>query len=118
MLNSDDGAVLMQIYRRVSNILGEEQIIAKIDESKFIVDAEKDLYAEIKYIMPKIEASVLSKDFASSMSHLCFLRSKINSFFDDVMVNDPDISVANNRKSILKLIADIFGKIAHFERLL
>jgi glycyl-tRNA synthetase beta chain len=117
MMKSNDGKILLQIYSRVSNILGSEKTSANIDESKFILREEKELYNAIKVILPEIESSLKSKDFSSALSNLCSLNLSIGSFFENVMVNDQDIAVANNRKAILKLVADIFDQIGHFERM-
>jgi glycyl-tRNA synthetase beta chain len=117
LMKSSDGEILLQLYRRVANILGDEKISANIDESKFKLPEEKELYSAIRSILPEIESSLKSKDSSSALSNLCSLNNPISKFFDNVMVNDTDAAIANNRKAILKLVADLFGKIAHFERM-
>lgn len=117
MMKSSEGEILLQLYRRVSKILGDEKTAANIDESKFKADEEKSLYAAIRNILPEIESALKSKDFTAALSNLCSLNDPISKFFDNVMVNDPDTEIANNRKAILKLMADVFGKIANFERM-
>ncbi len=102
----------------MSNILGDAQISDNIDESKLTNLEEIQLYSEIKAILPNIELSVKNKKFDEAMQYLCNLSPATTKFFDNVMVNDTDINIANNRKAILKLIAKLFEKIAHFERMM
>ena len=115
--NSTKGDILLQLYRRVNNILGNEKITAKIDISKFKTAEEKNLYDVISDVAPNIAAAVARKDFDDVFNLLGSLESSITQFFDKVLVNDEDHSIAQNRKALLSSIADLFSKVARFEKL-
>jgi glycyl-tRNA synthetase beta chain len=45
------------------------------------------------------------------------LRSVVDAFFDQVMVNDPDAALRANRHALLAALRDLFAGIADFSRL-
>lgn len=111
------GDLLLQLYRRVNNILGAEHIDAKIDVSKFKTLEEKNLYNTINDISPKVADAVVRKNFEDVFNLLGILEGSIGQFFDNVLVNDDDHFIAQNRKALLVSISRLFSQIARFENL-
>lgn len=116
-MHSEKGDMLLHLYKRVTNILGGEEVPSVVDESKFTSIEERNLYDSVKEVIPKIAASLYIKDFESAFSILNLLEEVISKFFDNVLVNDTDVIVAQNRKSLLSQISNIFKQIARFEKL-
>ena len=116
-MQGEQGAMLLQLYKRVTNILGVEKISGNLDLSKFKTKAEHNLYDAIQDATPKIASSLQVNDFENAFSSLNLLTDTIAAFFENVMVNDPEPSIAQNRKLLLAAIANIFNQIARFEKL-
>ena len=116
-MRGERGNLLLQLYKRVTNILGNEKVTQNVDINKFTTEEERDLYDAIKEVAPKVTARLEAKDFENALESLNLLGESIAKFFDKVLVNDPDNSVAQNRKSLLGSIANIFNQIARFEKL-
>ena len=64
--------------------------------------AEKALIDALGAAEPKAEAAVAAEDFEAAMAALATLRAPIDTFFDEVTVNDPD---QNKRAARLDLLA-------------
>jgi glycyl-tRNA synthetase beta chain len=111
------GQNLIQLYSRVANIIKDASNLDSVDPTKFITASEKDLYNALMHATPLIEKGLNSKDYNAIFTYLTNLEEPIATFFDAVLVNDSDISIANNRKSLLESIASVFTKVAKFEYL-
>ena len=116
-MQDTQGDMLVQLYKRVTNILGSDKISGNVEVSKFKTDEEHSLYNAIEEVSSKIATSLDAKDFESTFSSLNLLKDRIAEFFDKVMVNDADQSIAQNRKLLLSSISNIFNQIARFEKL-
>lgn len=122
-MQGQDGISLIQLYKRVTNILESDNfphaLIADsgVDEKKFTTPEEQKLYDSIKTLEPIITKYLESHDFEKIFHHLNNLTNPITAFFDKVMVNDQDPSIAKNRKLLLSSISNIFNQIARFEKL-
>jgi glycyl-tRNA synthetase beta chain len=53
-----------------------------------------------------------SKDYVSNMSQLVGLKSDIDSFFEEVMVNVEDEKIRNSRLSLLYSVRSLFLSVA------
>ena len=111
------GDMLLQLYKRVTNILGDAKISGNPDANKFTTDEERNLYNALGEVELEVRKHLNVKDFEAAFTALNLLGEKIAAFFENVMVNDPDAAVAQNRKLLLASISNIFNQIAKFERL-
>ena len=116
-MRGERGVLLLQLYKRVTNILGNEKITQQVEESKFTTKEELNLYNMIQEVTPKVIAKLYAKDFEHGLDVLNLLGEPIAEFFEKVLVNDADNAVAANRKSLLFSIANLFNNIAKFEKL-
>lgn len=105
---------LLAIYRRVTNIL-EDEDYGKTDEGLFTKEEEKALHNKMLEIVPKVKSHVESNHFDKALQEILELQVPLSSFFDNVIVNDEDAKIAQNRKSMLKSLSNLFKQIAHFE---
>ncbi|MCC8462564.1 MAG: glycine--tRNA ligase subunit beta [Rickettsia endosymbiont of Ecitomorpha arachnoides] len=116
-LAEDAGKQLLNAYKRASNIIGDQKIIGLVDTSLFSTQPEKELFEVIQKISPQIIDSIADKDYKKALNLLSSLLVPTTSFFDNVLVNDPDPKIAENRLSLLQNICELFDKIAKFCRL-
>ena len=116
-LIEDAGKQLLNAYKRASNIIGNQKITGLVDTSLFSTQPEKELFEVIQKISPQIIDSIADKDYKKALNLLSSLLVPITSFFDNVLVNDPDPKIAENRLLLLQDICDLFDKIAKFNRL-
>jgi glycyl-tRNA synthetase beta chain len=114
-LVSDEGKELLTAYKRASNILGDKRIGGEIDINIFSSKHEKGLFSLITNLSNQIINSVTNKDFTKALSLLASLLTPIADFFDNVMVNDEDPKIANNRLLLLQATCDLFHKVAKFD---
>ena len=67
-----------------------------------LVEAEKNLFAEVMRISEPVRKSVSVYDWEGLTKLLAELSPVVAKFFDDVMVMDKDERVRNNRIAILR----------------
>ena len=116
-LIEDAGKQLLNAYKRASNIIGDQKITGLVDASLFSTQPEKELFEVIQKISPQIIDSIADKDYKKALNLLSSLLTPITSFFDNVLVNDSDPKIAQNRLSLLQNICELFDKVAKFNRL-
>ncbi|GAA5251934.1 glycine--tRNA ligase subunit beta [Candidatus Rickettsia kedanie] len=116
-LIEDAGKQLLNAYKRASNIIGNQKITGLVDASLFSTQLEKELFEVIQKISPQIIDSIADKDYKRALNLLSSLLTPITSFFDNVLVNDPDPKIAQNRLSLLQNFCELLNKIAKFNRL-
>lgn len=109
---------LIAANKRVANLLKKEPLKhAPIDEKLLLEPAEKSLYAAVSVLAPKIEADIKSQAFDKILSALAELKTPVDTFFDDVMVNVDDEALKNNRVQLLKTLRALFLHVADFSEL-
>ncbi|MCJ8323136.1 MAG: glycine--tRNA ligase subunit beta [Rhizobiales bacterium] len=121
-LATDDGANLLAGVKRANNILQAEdkkqplKFNSIIDEKLLVLDAERHLFAAITKNVELMNEAVKKEDFAAAMTALAQLRQPIDSFFEDVKVNDDDAAIRINRLKLLFIIRTATKTIADFSR--
>ncbi|PCI89039.1 MAG: glycine--tRNA ligase subunit beta [Hyphomicrobiales bacterium] len=122
-LKTDDGVNLLAGIKRANNILQAEdkkqplEFDSIIDKQLLVLDAEKDLFSAIEKNVKIINEAVAKEDFAAAMSALAKLRAPIDTFFEDVKVNDDDADIRINRLKLLFIIRTATKTIADFSRI-
>lgn len=123
LLDSDAGESLLAGYRRAANILrAEEKKDGKpfndpVDNSAFAQDQEAQLFSAIKVVNESVAANISNEDFAVAMADLASLRTPVDAFFEDVMVNDDDPEIRINRLNLLAKLRETMHLIADFSKL-
>ena len=118
-LGTEDGASLLAGYRRAVNILKAEEKKAALplglaDHLPNAPAQETALLKALQTALPIVEAAVAKEQFAAAMSALTDLRGPVDAFFTDVLVNDPDVAIRDNRLKLLLQIKDTFHRVADF----
>jgi glycyl-tRNA synthetase beta chain len=132
-LKSDDGANLLAGYRRAANILKAEekkdaalaQLLSKealaepgaLDTGKLTLPAERALLAALGEAGAAAKAAVAAEQFEAAMAALAKLRSPLDKFFEDVLVNDPDPDLRKARLLLLARIRDALHQVADFSKI-
>ncbi|MBL1419209.1 MAG: glycine--tRNA ligase subunit beta [Alphaproteobacteria bacterium] len=122
-LKTDDGVNLLAGIKRANNILQAEdkkqplEFDSIIDKKLLVLDAEKDLFLAIEKNVKIINEAVVKEDFAAAMSALAKLRAPIDTFFEDVKVNDDVADIRINRLKLLFIIRTATKTIADFSRI-
>ncbi|MGC0371492.1 MAG: hypothetical protein DGJ47_000181 [Rickettsiaceae bacterium] len=116
-LTKQDGQDLIAVYRRACNILGNEVYNFDPREDLLRSEYEEKLYYFLKENQQKIEGYIADREYKELFTLLGSMKEILFSFFDNVMVKDKDIEVANNRLSMLYMVKKTFHQIADFSKL-
>tara|TARA_B100000686_G_C16800432_1_gene985572 strand:+ start:2002 stop:4077 length:2076 start_codon:yes stop_codon:yes gene_type:complete len=119
-LDSDDGANLLIAYRRAANILRIEEtkdkksFSSKTNPQEFTEQAEKNLMNKINSISEQIGRSLQNDDFRGAMVSMSKLRAPVDDFFEQVKVNDSNLSLRENRLRLLFNVKIAMDEFADF----
>jgi len=101
-----DNTMTVENANRIIRIL-KDSTIDTVNESLFVDDAEKKLYACAKEVQ-------FTKDYDNYMKQLIGLNTQIDNFFEKVLVMDKDENIKNNRIGLLTILRRYYEKIADF----
>ena len=121
-LDSEDGKNLLAGTKRAANILAAEEkkgtrIAASVEPESLREDAEKKLFAAVNQAERDASEAIEKEDFSAAMRALSVLREPVDSFFEAVLVNDPDENIRANRLALLERIRAATGRVADFSRI-
>jgi glycyl-tRNA synthetase beta chain len=113
--NDENFISLVEINKRIANILKDESGIGTdVEKSLLQEEAEISLFEQAQ----KAEKSILSsQDYTSSISALLELKSTIDAFFNDVMVNTDNPELRNSRLKLINWVRSLFLSIGDISRL-
>ncbi|HLP67129.1 MAG TPA: glycine--tRNA ligase subunit beta, partial [Rhizobium sp.] len=122
-ITSEDGINLLAGTKRATQLLAAEEkkgtvVADAVSEALLTLDAEKALYAAIRVATAEAAEAVAKEDFRSAMQALSKLRAPVDTFFDDVLVNDEDAAIRANRLALLKAIREATGTVADFSKIM
>ena len=80
-------------------------------------DAERALHADLLALRGQVQSAVAAQDYAAALNLLAGLSSAVDTFFEHVMVNDPDLALRRNRLALLAQLRALFTGIADISRL-
>ena len=110
IVRADGFEVWFDTFKRLANILKEAKI-GSVDESLLENESEKALYSAFRAC--KLDFSKPSE----YLGELFGLKGDIDSFFDSVMINDPDERKKANRIALIGGIYEAFIKIADIKEI-
>ncbi len=123
MLATEDGANLIQGFKRANNILTQAEAKDGVEYSfgadpKFAEGPEElALFAALDGAEGKIAPAMAQEDFAAAMAAMAALRAPVDAFFTAVQVNSDNHIVRRNRLNLLSRIRTICGQVADLSRL-
>ena len=113
-----ESPALAAANKRIGNILKKAgEVDAHVNPALLQEDAEKNLYAAMQKLLPESQALFQAGDYTASLQTLAALRSPVDAFFDDVMVNAEEMDLRLNRQGLLKLLHLAMNRVADLSRL-
>ena len=114
-----EAAALAAANKRIANILKKsaEPVEAKADPALFSEAAESALWQDVGTVRRSADVLFEAGDYTSSLKALAALRTPVDKFFDDVMVNADDPKVRANRLGLLATLHGVMNRVADLSRL-
>lgn len=113
-----EAAALAAANKRIGNILKKAgEVDAHVSEVLLKEAAEQQLYAAMLKVVPQANAQFDAGDYTASLQTLAALRTTVDAFFDDVMVNAEEMDLRLNRQGLLKKLHDAMNRVADLSRL-
>ncbi|MBL6665019.1 MAG: glycine--tRNA ligase subunit beta [Rickettsiales bacterium] len=114
---------ILNLYKRSANILViEEKKDAtkhngKVSRLHLKNKYEKALYLGIKKMSHKFKKLVSKGNFEEAFELISSIKLPLNQFFDNVLINDEDPAIRENRLRILNKVVDHFNYVANLSKL-
>ena len=118
-LKKDVGIKVVNAYKRAANILEKtnKDIPGRPDAVLFRTDEEKHLYDKINEIRKAFTVKESNKDYENLLIKLSDTKESTDNFFDNVVVNDENQDIKNNRLELLKMFCNTFNNFIDFSKL-
>jgi glycyl-tRNA synthetase beta chain len=123
-LKTEDGANLIQGFKRINNILVQDQqrnptlsYEYGADTVYFEAEEEHLLFAALDRAEAAIAPAMAAEDFPAAMAAMAALRAPIDAFFTAVQVNADNPVVRRNRLNLLHRIRAVCSGVADLTRI-
>ena len=118
-INKDVGINAISSYKRASNITdkAEKGIVGRPDAVLFRTEEEKILFEKINEIRKAFTVKESNKDYENLLIRLSETKQFTDNFFDNVVVNDENQDIKNNRLELLKMFCNTFNSFINFSKL-
>lgn len=114
----DSAEALAAANKRVSNILAKaDAAIGEINLTACVEPAEKALAEAVLALRTEVQPLIAQGDYTAVLDKLANLRTPVDSFFDNVMVNAEDPALRQNRLAILNTLQGLFLQVADISAL-
>jgi glycyl-tRNA synthetase beta chain len=123
VMKTEDGANLLQGFKRANNILTQAEQKDGVEYSfgadiKFAeTEEERALFAALDKAEAEITPAMAAEDFPKAMAAMAALRAPIDAFFTAVQVNSDNEIVRRNRLNLLHRIRAICSGVADLSRI-
>ena len=84
------------------------------DPGIFKTDFEKNLYKKINELRKYFQNINKDEDFEQSINNLAESKKVIFDFFDNVIVNEKDITIKKNRLELIQILCKTFDYYVNF----
>ncbi len=109
----DSAEALAAANKRVSNILAKaDAAIGEINLTACVEPAEKALAEAVLALRTEVQPLIAQGDYTAVLDKLANLRTPVDNFFDNVMVNAEEPALRQNRLAILNTLQDLFLQVA------
>ncbi len=113
-----ESPALAAANKRIGNILKKaDEVDPHVNPALLKESAEQALHQVMQRLLPESEALFKAGDYTGSLQTLAALRSPVDAFFDDVMVNAEEMDVRLNRQGLLKCLHVAMNRVADLSRL-
>jgi glycyl-tRNA synthetase beta chain len=79
--------------------------------------AEQALHAALNVVIPKADAAFKLGEFSLALQELAALKTPVDAFFDNVMVNTEDPVLRVNRLALLAQLQQAMNRVADISKL-
>ena len=123
LISKNVGDDLLFSYKRASNILNDELKNKKIELSStadpvlFKTDYENYLYQKIQNLRKYFSNIDREESYEKTLNNLASSKKEVSDFFDNVIVNDKDISIKKNRLELLQMLCKTFDNYLNFSKI-
>jgi len=121
--NKDIGKDAIYSFKRASSILDHEskkstkELTGRPDTVLFRKDEEKFLFEKLNEIRKSFTVKEDRKDYEVLLAKLAELKELTDNFFDNVVVNDENQDIKNNRLELLSMFCKTFNNYIDFAKL-
>jgi glycyl-tRNA synthetase beta chain len=119
-INKPNGIDIVSSFKRASSILESELRDKKLELSNttdpgiFKTEFEKNLYKKINELRKYFQNINKDEDFDLSINNLAASKEIIFDFFDNVIVNEDDITIKKNRLELIQMLCKTFDYYVNF----
>ena len=120
IITEPSGADIIASYKRAFSILDNEQKSQKLELSNttdpgiFKNEYEKNLLKKINELKKYFQSINKDESFEQSLNNLSESKKVIFDFFDNVIVNDSDLTVKKNRLELIQMLCKTFDNYVNF----
>ena len=111
-----DFGELATAFRRVVGII-PRGFQRAVETSRMVEGAERALYAQAAELKAEVNQLVAAQDYLGALRRIAALRPVVDMFFEEVLVIGPDEGLTQNRFALLKMVEDLFARIADFTKI-
>jgi glycyl-tRNA synthetase beta chain len=121
--NKDIGKDAIYSFKRVSSILDHEnkksskELTGRPDAVLFRKDEEKILFEKLNEIRKSFTVKEDRKDYEELLTKLAAVKESTDNFFDNVVVNDENHDIKNNRLELMNMFCITFNAYIDFSKL-
>ena len=114
-----ESPALAAANKRIGNILkkSDGDVDPHVSEVLLQEAAEKALYASMQTVLPVAQAQWEAGDYTASLQSLAELRTPVDAFFEDVMVNAEALDLRLNRLGLLTCLHVAMNRVADLSKL-
>jgi glycyl-tRNA synthetase beta chain len=118
-LELPEAASLTAANKRIANILRKTDGAPhrEVDVEALQAPAEVRLFDAMRALSKAVATATAQREYTAALGHLAQLRAAVDSFFDQVMVMDPDEKLRANRLALLAELRGLFAGVADLSRL-
>ncbi|MBT4989349.1 MAG: glycine--tRNA ligase subunit beta [Rickettsiales bacterium] len=122
-MQDDEFMRTVSAYKRAFNIYKRaEEDDKKLYNKKLLKisfkhDVERDLFDANKILKDKIQDNIKIQDYQKAFNELRMIVTPVEIFFDEIMVNDPEPQVRENRLKLLATLCTTVNKLANLSYL-
>jgi len=114
-----ESAALAAANKRIGNILKKADggVDPHVSPVLLLEAAEKNLHSAMQTVLPIAQAHWEAGDYTASLQSLAELRTPVDAFFEDVMVNAEALDLRLNRLGLLKSLHIAMNRVADLSKL-
>jgi len=118
-INKEAGKNAISSYKRAFNIIEntKENLSGRPDSVLFRKDEEKHLFEKLNEIRKSLTVKEEEKDYEKLLLSFSEIKIFTDKFFDNVIVNDDNNDIKNNRLELLKMFCNTFNNFINFSKL-